>query len=388
VATGWSGTNANTGNFAGTKIVKGLPIRGAGNSPAGLFWALDMLIRVSYIGGSALWKYDPVSANTTVLSKAAIVEYDGLYFWPGVDRFYVYNGVVNELPNDMNLNFFYDNLNPTQVAKVWALKVPRFGEIWWFFPSGSNTECDKAIIYNVRLGTWYDTTMARSAGASARVFPYPTMGGGEGQDTILLTYTAGVGVFNTGEVITGGTSGATGQIYRILTGQLNLINTSGTFVNGETVSNAGATATGTLTADPDTQEINVLWQHEYGYDRVVGASATAIDSYFETANFQFPTGGPAQNAAAGANVSTRMTKIEPDFISEGDLEVSVIGRPYAQGLLQEGPVKTFDETTEYVDFRDQRRLMALRVRSNVAGGFYEMGRPLIHVEPGDERAAG
>lgn len=384
VATGWSGVNANTGNFSGSKIVKGLPVRGGTQTPAGLFWALDSLIRVSYIGGTALWKYDPVGA-ITVLSSSAMIEYDGVFYWPGSDRFYAYTGVVQELPNDMNLNYFYDNLNYAAAQRVWAQKVPRYGEIWWFYPSGTNTECDKAIIYNVREKTWYDAALVRSAGAPAQVFRFPVQGGGDALATTYATYTAGAGTLNNNEVVTGGTSGAVGTIVRLLPGKINLVITSGTFVNGEVVTGTSG-ATGTLTSVPATQELNTLWQHEYGWDQVKSTEVTAIQAYFETSNFQWATGGPAQDAPQGATNNTRLTKFEPDFLSAGALTLTVRGRKYAQAAAIDGTPYPFTEDTEYIPTRDQARLMSLKLESNVAGGYFEGGRNLMTIEPGDERA--
>jgi hypothetical protein len=382
--TGWTGTNANAGNFAGTKIVKGLPIRGGSASPAGLFWALDSLIRVTYINGTALWKYDPVSADITVMSKSAIVEYDGIYYWPGVDRFYAYTGVVAELPNDMSSNYFFENLNFVQSQKVWALKVPRFGEIWWFYPSGANTECDSVIIFNVKENTWYDTKCRRTAGASAQVFRYPVMSGGEAQVTTLLSYNTPVGTFAINDVVTGGTSGATGTVVRTLPGQLN-VNAVGVFASGETISNAGATATGVLTAAPQGQELDDLWQHEYGVDQIKGSSVRAIPSHFETNNFEWATGGPNQDLGQGPNFGVRITRFEPDFISSGNLTIQVLGKKYAQSPADESAAYLFDQTTETVEVREQRREMSLRVTSNEVGGDYQMGRPFMTLEPGDER---
>ena len=141
----WNGADSNETNVASTKIVKGLPVRGGSNSPSGLFWALDSLIRVSYapttitVGGTPqtfYWRYDIISSQTSILSSQCVIEYDGIYYWIGVDRFLLYNGTVKEIPNSFNQNFFFDNLNYTQRQKVWVTKVPRFGEIWWFYPSG------------------------------------------------------------------------------------------------------------------------------------------------------------------------------------------------------------------------------------------------------------
>jgi hypothetical protein len=69
-------------------------------------------------------------------------------------------------------------LNYTWRQKVFAFKVPRWGEIWWCYPRGSATECTHAVIYNVRENTWYDTELpgtGRSAGIFAKVYSKPFM---------------------------------------------------------------------------------------------------------------------------------------------------------------------------------------------------------------------
>jgi hypothetical protein len=183
----WVSTDANEVNVATGKIVQGLPVRGGSNAPSGLFWSLDSLIRVSYIGGTGTpvqyWRYDIISSQSSILSSQSAIEYDGVYYWCGVDRFLLYNGTVKEIPNTFNQNYFFDNLNYNQRQKVWATKVPRYGEIWWFYPRGDATECTDAVIYNVRENVWYDAGQAlgarRSAGYFSQVFAHPVMAGWE-----------------------------------------------------------------------------------------------------------------------------------------------------------------------------------------------------------------
>jgi hypothetical protein len=176
-----TGSGSGQARVAGQKIVKGLPLRaGAGSAPAGLFWAYNALIRSTFTGGATVFQFDTISAETTILSPNSVIEYDGIYYWCGVDRFLMFNGVVRELPNTMNLNYFFDNLNNEQAQKVFATKVPRFGEIWWCFPFGDSTECNHAIIYNVRENTWYDTPLpnsGRSAGSFTPEYAAPLMTG-------------------------------------------------------------------------------------------------------------------------------------------------------------------------------------------------------------------
>lgn len=180
---GGAGTgDAGDARICATKVVHGIPIRGGStNSPSGLFWSLDTLQRVSYVGGDLIFSNDTLATDISILSTNAVVDYNGVIYWPGVDRFLMYNGTVQEVPNDLNLDFFYQNYNKAYPEKIWAFKVPRYGEIWYCFPFGNSTEANWAIVQNVREGTWYDTPLpegGRSAGIDPKsTFPYPMMFG-------------------------------------------------------------------------------------------------------------------------------------------------------------------------------------------------------------------
>ena len=164
-----SGGGGPTGQrVTSSKIVRGLVNRGAPtNAPSALLWSLDSLVRASFIGGAPVFRFDTISDQSSILSSNSAIEYDGLYYWAGVDRFLFYNGVVQELPNQMNINFFFDNLNFAQRQAVCVHKVPRFGEIWWCFPYGSSLVPNWAVIYNVREQTWYDTPLPDGGRAAA-----------------------------------------------------------------------------------------------------------------------------------------------------------------------------------------------------------------------------
>ena len=150
------------------KFIKAISLRGgAGNAPAALFFAYDAVVRMSFTGGAAVFQFDVIATETSIMSPNCVVDYDGVLYWAGVDRFLMFNGVVREVENTLNLNYFFDNVTEGNRPKVFAFKVPRFGEIWWCYPRGDATECTHAVIYNVRENTWYDTelpNLGRSAG--------------------------------------------------------------------------------------------------------------------------------------------------------------------------------------------------------------------------------
>jgi hypothetical protein len=401
----WNGPLANRVNMAAGKVVKGMPVRGGTNSPSGLFWATDSLIRVSFTGDvNQYWKYDIISSQISVMSSNAIVEMDGVYFWMGVDRFYMYNGSVQVLPNDKNLNWVYDNLNFAQRQKVWATKVPRFNEIWFFYPRGTSTECNDAIIYNVKDKIWYDAGSAngayRSCGYTTEVFPTPIWCGWEydftvGQPDVTIATPAGEPAptssqfYLDGDVTPKYSPNKTVQFTNLPSGTSYLIST----VVYDPATNATlVTVTEVISPYPSvgdsvfpTTSGYAMWQQEIGTDRVEPTGQTAIPAYFTTCDISWVGGSPAQDELKGVNRRLHLRRVEPDFVQSGEMTLEVIGKPFAQSTETNSPVFTFTSDTGKVDLRIENRETRLKFGSNVAGGSYQMGRVLITAELGDER---
>lgn len=169
---GWSVPGDPTDNFGtgsgvqrpwSQKFIKGLPLRaGLGTAPAGIFWAYDAIIRMAFQGGDAVFQFDTLATDTSIMSANSAIDFDGILYWAGVDRFMQFNGVVKEVPNDLNLNWFFDHIHIRNRSKVFAVKSPKYGEIWWCYPRDNAVECTHAVIYNVRMNTWYDTALPAS----------------------------------------------------------------------------------------------------------------------------------------------------------------------------------------------------------------------------------
>jgi hypothetical protein len=404
--TDWNSPDANEVNVATGKIVKGLPVRGGSNSPSGLFWSLDSLVRMSFIGGTGTpaqyWRYDIISSQTSILSSQCVIEYDGIYYWIGTDRFLLYNGVVKEIPNSMNQNWFFDNLNYTQRQKVWATKVPRFGEVWWFYPRGDSEECNDCIIYNVRENVWYDAGQAegarRSAGYFSQVFRFPvnasTQINNVGGINELSISDAGTGYTDgtyTFEALTGGSgSGATATIV-IAGGVATSVQINDRGINYLTTDVLSASIPGGSSLEFSVDQLTdfvSIWQHEFGTDAIQGTSANAIESFFETSDLGWVAGGPAQPSPVGENRWLHLERLEPDFIQDGPMELFVTGRPFAQSEDKTTGPYPFEPGTTKIDLREQRRELRLKFVSNVAGGDFQMGKVIVNADLGDVRGYG
>lgn len=176
-------SGAGEARISAQKIVQGMPLRGGGSqSPAAVFWSLSEVITATFVGSPVGFRFNTVSPSSSILSTQSPVEYDGLYFWPGVDRFLVYNGTVTEVPNAQNQDWFFDNLTPGYEPQTWGFKIPRYGEIWWCACMFGSTVPNYAIIFNLRENCWYDTALpvnTWSAGYIAQGFNRPLTAGYE-----------------------------------------------------------------------------------------------------------------------------------------------------------------------------------------------------------------
>jgi hypothetical protein len=399
--TDFTGSGAGNAYVTGQKIVRGMPLRGGpGNSPSGLLWSADSLIRMSYTGDTtAAFQFDTISAQSSILSAQSPIEYDGVFYWIGTDRFLMFNGVVREIENNMNINFFFDNLNYTQRQKVFSFKVPRFGEIWWCFPKDDSLEPNHAVIFNVRENTWYDCALpngGRGAGIFPAVFRKPLMSGVEPQEATLVEAVpaaAGTG-YVVGDVLT--VSGGEVTIPAQLT--VATINGSGGILT-VSVSNAGlypvppdspAVVTGgsgsSATFDLTFVNPYKFWVHEVGTDEVDGLNVNPIQSYFETADLSLPV-------MSQTNRAMQVLLMEPDFVQSGPLTVQAMGRANARAPEVNGEIKTIVEDPQtpqeqVIYFKEQRRELRFRFESNCIGGDYQMGLVLAHVQPGDGTVIG
>jgi hypothetical protein len=396
----FTGSGSGNAYITGQKIVKAMPLRGGpGNSPSGLFWSADSLIRGTYVGGVPVFQFDTISSQSSILSSASVIEYDGIFYWIGTDRFLTFNGVVREVENNINLNFFFDNLNYEQRQKVFAIKVPRFGEIWWCFPFGDSLEPNHAVCYNVRENTWYDTELpngGRGAGIFPAVFRKPLMSGVAPQEAEAVSAT----------VVAGGTGYAVGNTLTVV-GGLGQLDTEltvttiggGGVITGISISNAGqyteiptnpvsvtggagSAATFNLTFDNPYK----FWVHEVGTDEIDGLTLNPIQSFFETADLSLPVTERVSRAL-------QVLMIEPDFVQSGDMTVQVMGRANARAPEVNGIIMTFVDSPQtpqeqVVFLKTQRRELRFRFESNTLGGDYQMGLVLAHVQPGDGTTLG
>lgn len=149
------------------KLRSGLRIR-----DGSLMFTTEGLQRLQYFGPPDVYGTEQVGQGCGIIGPHAAVSVDSTAYWMGRGQFFRYGGYVEPLPCEIADDVFR-NINTTHQHKCWAEYDPTFGEVWFYYPRGSATECNHAAIYSTRENHWNHTPMARVCGFGPDVFGWP-----------------------------------------------------------------------------------------------------------------------------------------------------------------------------------------------------------------------
>jgi hypothetical protein len=138
-----------------------------------LAWTDAALYSLQYVGAPIVWGAQLMGDNISIASQNAVAFANGVSYWMGKDKFYVYDGRVQPLVCDLR-RYIFEDFNIEQYEQVFAGTNESFNEIWWFYCSINSTTIDRYVIYNYVEKVWYYGTMARTAWADTGLRHYPT----------------------------------------------------------------------------------------------------------------------------------------------------------------------------------------------------------------------
>lgn len=127
---------------------------------------------LQYLGPPYTFGISMLSDNISIIGPNAAVSVDDAVFWMGEGDFFVYDGVVSQLPCLVK-EYVFSDINTQQFPKVCCGVNQNFGEVWWFYASANSTENNRYVIYNYQQKLWYFGTMARTAWTHKNSGIYP-----------------------------------------------------------------------------------------------------------------------------------------------------------------------------------------------------------------------
>jgi len=336
----FSGEDSGKETISENKLIFGASIRGGTNAPSFLFWTENSVIYLTNVADSNAqvpfdFQREVVTNNSSVMSSRCIVQYDSLFFWLGTDRAFVYNGIVDSIKNDINFQFFLENVDLTKRQKIYGYKVARYGEIRWAYPekryrNRDDVGCTRELVYNVRENSWYDNAVQRDC---------------------AIVFEASGDIFSFGDACSN---------Y-----PLNLGNS-----------------------------YKRIWKHEVGSTEIRNGLNVNIPSFFTTPFYGFVTFNPSKSGTAFDKYIV-LDQIEPDFPTSytrteaDELVITVSYKKYAgTTLINTDPVvfklANLPEAPNLgkIDFRVQGRFINITFSCNYP---YNVGTILLNFREGDSQ---
>ena len=181
----WSGQEDNTdwspsaadqsGEFplsSGSRIVRGIPSR-----KTNLIWTDTSLYSMTYLGDPLLvYGFELLGQNCGLCGPNGAIEKDGAGYWfTRSGEFYSFTGGAAVPLVCPVQRYVADNLDWTQIDKVFAATNSSNQEIWWFYPDvrDGTGECSRYVIFNYAENHWSIGTWDRTAWTDAGALQYP-----------------------------------------------------------------------------------------------------------------------------------------------------------------------------------------------------------------------
>ena len=135
-------------------------------------WTDSAVYAMQYLGPPSVYGFTLLADNISIVSPNAMATANGVVYWMGVDKFYVYSGRVETLPCSVR-TYIFNDINRDQFAQCFAGTNEGFSEVWWFYCSANSDVVDKYVIFNYLDRVWYYGSLARTAWLDSPLRDFP-----------------------------------------------------------------------------------------------------------------------------------------------------------------------------------------------------------------------
>ena len=157
----WTALSTNTAGTRrvdnGTRIVAGIHTK-----RETVIFTDSAIYSMSFIGPPNTFSIRPVADRVAILGPNSAINYGDVVYIMAKANFYVYDGILREIPCDV-WEYVFRDINPDQSVKSFCGTNQQFSEVWWFYPSADSLEIDRYVIYNKEEGHWSTGTLSRTA---------------------------------------------------------------------------------------------------------------------------------------------------------------------------------------------------------------------------------
>lgn len=127
----------------------------------------EAIYGMTFVGEPFIFSFRLLGTGTSAIGLNSMIAIDGNTYWMGNRSFYIYDGVINEIPCPLK-HFVFDRLQTQFFDKTVAGHNVEFNEVTWFYVSDQNTagttnpEPDSYVTYNYNEKVWSIGSMDRT----------------------------------------------------------------------------------------------------------------------------------------------------------------------------------------------------------------------------------
>jgi hypothetical protein len=118
---------------------------------------------VQFVGPPFTFGLREVATGLSSAGPNCAVAANDVVYWMGLGEFYMYDGVVREIPCPIKEYVFDQTFDSDRRDIVFAAHNSSFSEIWWFYPCTISGDCTRYAVYNYEQQVWYYGTLPRTA---------------------------------------------------------------------------------------------------------------------------------------------------------------------------------------------------------------------------------
>jgi len=328
-------------NTAGTqRLSDGSRIVGAVRGRDAIYvWTDTSLFTMRFVGAPFTFGFAQVGTNCGLIGESAALEVDGAAYWMSENGFFKYSGNLESMTCLVE-DYVYNNLNTTASQLINAGLNNLFGEITWFYCTGSSTVVNACVTYNYIESTpqrpiWTTGTLARTTWVDSAVFGLPH----------ATQYNA---ADNSSFDVIGNTDGST-----------------------------------------------IYFEHEKGTDEALATGVNSIISNIESGDFDISARRGITGQATGiadirgdGEYIMKLRRFIPDFLSQtGDTQITLQLRNYSNDAYASSPLGPFTITssTDKVDTRARGRAMSLKIANTGSSQSWKLGTFKLDIQPDGRR---
>jgi len=318
-------------NTAGTqRLSDGSRIVGAVRGRDAIYvWTDTSLFTMRFVGAPFTFGFAQVGTNCGLIGESAAIEVDGAAYWMSENGFFKYSGNLESMVCLVE-DYVFNNLNTTASQLINAGLNNLFGEITWFYCTGSSTVVNACVTYNYiesspQRPIWTTGTLARTTWVDSAVFGLPH----------ATQYNA---ADNSSFDVIGNTDGST-----------------------------------------------IYYEHEKGTDEALATGVNAITSNIESGDFDI---GQQGLAGDGGEYIMKVRRFIPDFLSQtGNTQITLQLRNYSNDAYASSPLGPFTITssTDKVDTRARGRAMSLKIANTGSAQSWKLGTFRLDIQPDGRR---